>query len=698
MNRRNFLLYASQFSAFTALAACGGGDSGAATTDAPASAPDAADAAPVEAGEEIEITRSLFGELEGPEVVTDPSRWPTEFFEAPELAERVANGELPPVAERIGQDPLVLQPVHEIGQYGGIWRRGFTGPGDVFNGWRAATGPDGLLFWDYTGQRPVPNIARDWEISDEGRVITLHLRRGMRWSDGHPFTADDFVFWFEDIYSNDELVPRHSVYMTINGQPGRLEKVDDHTIQLIFPDPYYLIEGVLAGSTSLDGHARQGRAGMGLFAPAHYMQQFHPNYVDPDELDELVAELGFDNWRTLFLNRNDWSLNPDLPVVTPWKVTSPINTPTWEMERNPYSIWVDTEGNQLPYIDRVVMTLAENLEVLNLRAIAGDYDLQARHIDIGKLPVFLENQEQGNYTVHLDPGTYGSDMFIAINKTYAGDEELRQWFQNVDFRRALSLGINREELNEIFWLGLGQPSTIVPDDDNIYFPGPEYRTLWATYDPDQANQLLDSIGLDARDGEGFRVRSDGSDRLRIELMTYGGQFLQYTQISEMIRSQWRDIGIDLQVNEVERSLGESRHAANETQMYAWTSDGTDNLYNYAGNAIPTGAGSFHGALWGLWFQTFGEEGEEPDEPMRDILEKFRRGFGVPEEERIELTKSIWATIAEQVYVIGVVGLSPAAMGVRIVNNNLGNVPARQYNSPDVKNPGISRPVTFYYKS
>jgi peptide/nickel transport system substrate-binding protein len=695
LNRRQFMQLSAQVSALAALTACGSGAE--APTGTTAGEPTVVAGAAPEIVEEIEISRQLIGELEGPEVVTDPALWPTSFQEAPELVARVAAGELPPVADRIGQDPLVIKPVHEIGQYGGTWRRGFTGPGDVFNGWRAATGPDGLLFWDYTGQQPVPNIARDWEISDEGRVITLHLRRGMHWSDGAPFTADDFVFWFEDIYSNAELVPRASIYMTINGKPGAVEKVDDHTVRLVFPDPYYLIESVLAGSTSLDGHARQGRAGMGLFAPAHYLKQFHPDYVSQEELNTKVTAAGFDNWRSFFLNRNDWSLNPDLPVVTPWKVTSPINTPTWELERNPYSIWVDTEGNQLPYIDRIVMTLAENLEVLNLRAIAGQYDFQARHIDIGKLPVFLQNQDQGNYNVHLDPGTYGSDMFIAINKTYAGDAELNKWYNNVDFRRAISIGINREELNEIFWLGLGVPSTVAPDDNNVYNPGPEYRTRWATYDPDQANSLLDNLGLDQKDSEGYRLRSDGQGRLRLELMTYGGQFLQYTQISEMIRAQWREIGIDVQVNEVERSLGESMHAANETQMYAWTSDGTDNLYNYAGNAIPIGNGSFHGALWGLWFQTNGAEGEEPPASMQKILDNFRRGFGVPQEERIELTKEIWAIIIDEAYLIGVVGLSPAAMGVRIVNRDMGNIPARQYNSPDVKNPGISRPVTFFYK-
>lgn len=695
LDRRRFLIHASQMSALMALAACGSADPTVPAAEE-AAAPPVVEAAP--AAQEAAVTpgSDLIGELEGPTVITDPTQWPTSFNEAPQLAELVASGQLPPVAERIGQDPLVIQPVHEIGQYGGTWRRGFTGPGDRWNAYRAVSGSDAILYWDYTGEIVVPNIAKEWEISDEGRVITLHLRRGMKWSDGEPLTADDFMFWYNDIYSHEELVPRAAPFFTINGKPGTMEKVDDLTIQYKFPDPYYLIEQVLAGATDLSSHAHNGRIGMGGFAPAHYLQQFHPNYVSQEELDQMVQDEGLDNWVTLFMNKNDWTMNVDLPTVTPWKLKTPINTPVWTYERNPYSIWVDTEGNQLPYIDEVVFTLAEDLEVLNLRAIAGEYDWQARHIDIGKLPVLLQSQEQGNYKVHLDTGNYGSDMLIAFNKTFDGDAEINKWFNTTDFRRALSLGIDREALNEIFWLGTGQPSSLAPADTNPYFPGAEYRLMWATYEPDRANQMLDEIGLAEKDSEGYRLRTDGGGRLRIELMTYGGQFLQYTQMAEVIREQWKDIGIDLQVAQVERSLGESRHAANEHQMFAWLNDGTEHLFTFPGNVLPIANGNYNGSLWGLWYQTDGAEGVEPAEPMKKALANFRKAFGVPEAERIELGKEIWAILVDEVYCIGVVGLSPAAMGIRVVNRNMRNVPARQTNSPDVKNPSISRPVTFFY--
>jgi len=377
---------------------------------------------------------TLIGKLEGPEVVTDAAKFPKTFNESPQLAAQVKAGKLPPVAERIGQDPLVIKPLHEIGKYGGAWRGGFTGPADFWNGYRCCSGPDHLMFWDYTGDRVTPNIARGLEMQDGGRTWVLSLRRGMKWSDGKPFTADDFVFWFEDIYRNKDLVPTPSAAMAINGKQGTVEKVDATTVKFKFPEPYYMFPDMLAGSTDVGGQAWRGALGLGGYAPAHYLKQFHPKYIGQAELDKKTKDAKFDSWVRMFLYKSDWSLNPELPVVSPWKTVTPINTPTWTLERNPYSVYVDTAGNQLPYIDRVVLTLAENLEVVNLRAIAGEYDWQQRHLDLGKLPVFLENQAKGGYKVYLDPGDYGGDMVIKFNLNYDADPEIGKWIATTDFR------------------------------------------------------------------------------------------------------------------------------------------------------------------------------------------------------------------------------------------------------------------------
>jgi peptide/nickel transport system substrate-binding protein len=668
---------------------------------AAAQQPAAATAAPAAkpaATAEPKIGANLIGKLEGPTVITDAAQFPKTFKEAPALAELVKQGKLPPVAERIGQDPLVVKPLKEIGTYGGIWRRGFTGPGDKWNGYRSASGPDHVLFWEYTGNKIVPNIARSWQFEDGGKVLTLTLRRGMKWSDGHPFTADDFVFWFEDMYSNEELLPSGDASMRINGQPGRVEKADEVTVKYVFPAPYYLLADMLAGATPLGSQSHYGLNFMGSFAPAHYLKQYHPKYTPKEQVDQDVKAAGFDNWVNLMKFKNDWSLNPDLPVLTPWKTTQPINNTIWELERNPYSIWVDTEGNQLPYIDKVQLTLAENLEVLNLRAIAGEYDWQARHVDAGKIPVLIENQERGNYKLHLDPGDYGSDCSIRFNLSYEADPVIGDLFRNVDFRRALSLGIDRDQLNEAFWLGLGTPGSMVPVETNKYNPGPEYRTLWHTLDVKKANEMLDSIGLSKKDGEGFRVRTDNGERLRLEMQTEGGQFLQYTQIAEMIRNHWRAIGIDIFVQENERSLAERRNGANESQLFAWVADGSEHLFTFPTHVVPSNSTTGMGILYAKWYLSNGKEGKEPFPKLKETYSLFTQAYAVPEAEQVELGKQIWKIATEEVFAIGTVGLSPAAMGIRVVNNRLGNVPDRQYNSPDGKTPSISRPVTFFFKS
>ena len=643
---------------------------------------------------------SLMGQLEGPRVITDREQFPKQFGEAPALAERAQRGELPPVAERIGSDPLVIEPVHEIGKYGGIWRRGFSGPADFWNGYRCC-GHDKLLFWDYTGNVLVPNVAKGWEVSEGGRVFTIFLRRGMKWSDGHPFTADDFMFWYEDIYHNDELVPMKTPVMAINDQPGRMEKVDDSTIRFVFAEPYYVFLDMLAGSTALGGHSFQGRGLMSGFAPKHYLQQFHPRYVGQEAVDQVVRDAGYENWVSFMRYINDWSLNPDLPTVTAWQTTSPINTPTWVLERNPYFYMVDSAGNQLPYIDKVVLTLAENLEVLNLRAMAGEYDFQARHIDISKLPVFLDNQERGDYTVSLDPADIGCDACLFFNQTYDADPEIAIWLQNRDFRIALSHGMDREQLNEAFWLGLGTPGTQVLAESSPYNPGPEYRSMHSTYDPQRANELLDALGLTARDSQGYRLRTDGEGRLRLQMTTVGGHFLQFTQIAEMIAEQWGKIGIQADVNEIERSLAITRVGANELQIHLWQNDGTEHFFASPWHLFPmsqSGLGGPNiGPLWGQWLLSNGEQGREPSAPMKKLMALWKQGLAAPESERIEIGGEMWRVAVEQQWTLGTIGLSPAVMGVRIVSNRLGNSPGRQYNSTDGMTPAPSRPETFFFK-
>jgi peptide/nickel transport system substrate-binding protein len=687
------------------VAACGGG---APAADAPAPQEEAAPAeeeaaeAPAEepaaeAAEEEPLGASLIGEIEGPTLILNVDELPSEFNEAPMLAEMVAAGTLPPLEERlpVREDLLVIQPLDEIGKYGGTWRRGFTGPGDGQNGHRVAGG-DRLLFWDSTRfPELTPNLAKDWEVSDDATVITVFLRNGLKWSDGEPFTANDLVFWYEHMYQNEELVPVRSPFFNIDAGAA-LEMVDDYTVRFSFAEPNSLFAEVLASSVSVfGGNAIFGNVGMGGFAPAHYLEQFHPDFVDQAALDELVAEEGFDNWINLFKDKNTWARNPDLPVVTPWKTVQSIATDNWVLERNPYYYGVDTAGNQLPYIDRISMTLAENLEVLNLRAIAGEYDYQARHISLANLPVLLENAETGNYSVSLDPAQHGADGAFMFNQSYQGDEEIGNWLRNVDFRRALSLAVDRDQINEILFLGIGTTGSAVVAESSPFNPGPEYRTLWSTYDPDEANAMLDAIGLTEKDSEGYRLRTDNGERLILELPTIPA-FIQFTQLAELVKEDWAAVGIFANVVEQERSLVEQQRAANELQIFVWQNDGTDELFLYPFHAVPVDATAGTGPGFGQWYASGGASGVEPTENVQAVLDMFSAGLKASPEERITIGQEIWRIITDEVWTMGTVGQSGAFMGVRVAKNNMGNIPSRQFNIQAGQTPNISRPATFFF--
>jgi peptide/nickel transport system substrate-binding protein len=639
----------------------------------------------------------LIGELQGPTVLVDAPR-PENLKQAPMLDALVADGTLPPVEERVPLEPLVIQPLEGIGTYGGTLRRGFTGPGDDENGNRYVSG-DKLVFWDYTGTEFRPALAKSWEFTDDDRVFTIKLRQGHKWSDGAPFTADDFVFWYEDIYLNKDLVPVPHASFAINGKQGRIEKVDETTVSFIFDEPYPLFLTILGGTTFMgSGHMTNRGFHGGSYAPAHFLKQFHPKYTAQADIDQMATEANVEDWIALFRLKNQWSLTPELPVLGPWVTTSPVNTPNWVMERNPFYYEVDTEGNQLPYLDGIQMTLAENLEVLNLRAIAGEYDLQERHTDIAKLPVFLENMEQGNYSVHLDPGAYGSDATLQINHSYDADPEVAKWLQTADFRRALSMGIDRDQLNETFWLGVGSPGSVAPDPSVPQSPGEEWRTKWATLDVEQANQLLDEIGLTEKDGEGFRMRTDGNGRLRLEVFAISGAFVPFPRIAQTIAQHWQAIGIQLDVSELERNLGMTRMRNNEHQIFMWANDGSELIYAFPRHAMPIDpAEAMMGPLIARWFVTNGEEGVAPPEQMLAAFDLYNQASSQTIEESNKTAQEIWKILVDNVFSIGTVGVSPAVMGIRIVKNTMGNIPARQVNMQHARTPQSSHPATFFFK-
>ncbi|MBV9596798.1 MAG: ABC transporter substrate-binding protein [Chloroflexi bacterium] len=670
----------------------------AAPTQAPAAAgaPAPAGGVATPAAAQNQLGAQLVGKLEGATIVTDPAMMPTKFNEAPMLAQLVQAGQLPPVDQRLPSDPMVLQPLRDIGQYGGTWRRAFTGPADGENMNRIMS-TDKLIFVDYTGVKIVPSLASAWNVSEDGKTITVTLRKGAKWSDGQPFNADDMVFWYQDLYSNKDLVPSGTPEFSVNGKPGTLEKIDDYTAAFKFEDAYPLFVDMLSGFTTIGAGFSLGSTQNGPFqggyAPAHYLKQFHPKYTQQAQLDQAVAAAGLNTWVDLIKLKQNYQLNPECPVMTPWRTVTPITTASWTLERNPYFWAVDTQGNQLPYIDKVSLTLVESLEVANLKAMAGELDEQTRHMDLTKLPAFLDNQPKGDYTVRLDPQAETAQTSLQVNLSYRDDPEVAKWLTNKDFRRALSLGIDRDQLNEAFFLGTGTPGSVAPASDAPDSPGPEWRTMWSTHDPQKANAMLDQIGLDKKDSDGYRLRTDGQGRLRIQITTVAASMLPWGQQMEMITQQWKAIGIQGDIKDTERSLAVTTAQNNQHHIYVWGA-GTEDLFLFPRHEMPVEPTEpFTGPLYAQWYATNGASGEKPTDPdLLKALELLRSAAALQPDARLEVAKQIRQLIVDNQWVIGTVGMVP---NVRIIRSNMKNEPERISWRSRCRTPGATHPSTYY---
>ena len=595
---------------------------------------------------------------------------PSSFQEAPMLAALVASGDLPPVEERLPTNPLVIEPADGIGKYGGTWFRAFTGPADGQNMERPLK--DHLLYFD-TGMTDVqPNIAESWTVNDDATVFTFTLRTGLKWSDGDDFTTEDIMFWYNQMLLNDDINPTTPAWAVHGGETLLYEKIDDVTFRVTAAKSYGLFIPLIASVIVAGPHTR-GDSGGGGYAPSHYLQQFHPDFVGLETATANAVAAGFDNWSNYFLNRNHANANPDSPMMTAWRVTQSISTSEWAFERNPYYWAVDTDGNQLPYMDKVVLTLAENLEVLNLRAIAGDFTVMGRHIDIAKLPVFLENATAANYRVQFWRQPQSGIANLSFNESWDGDAELATFLQNVEFRRALSMGLERDQINEVFFLGLGSTAGLCKgfsDPDN---PGKYFGEDDVQFNPDPANAALDALGLDKKDSSGFRLLPSG-ERLVLQLPGVVAAFEDYVGIGEMVAEQWKkNLGISVVVQGLERSLHSERAQANELMLQNWESSGRDSVLITPTHLLPVAGALFTDVLGARWFDGRDEAREPVSSFIKEQQVLYAEGISTSD-------PAVYLANAQRVVEINCEMVNPITTVmnkptyVAIIKNNVRNIP------------------------
>lgn len=606
-----------------------------------------------------------------------------EFIDPPMLKEKIAAGKLAAAKDRLPQEPKIIEIAgegREPGRHGGDLRTLMSSTKDtkrmVVYGYARLIGYNEKLELE-------PDILESYEVK-EGRIFTFKLRKGHKWSNGHPFTAEDFRYYWEDFATDKDVSPGGPpVLMLVDGEAPKFEVIDETTVRYTWSKPNAHFLTALAGAAPLY-----------IYRPAHYMKQFHAKYADPETLAKRVKEHRQRNWVALqyHLGRQYRNNNPDLPTLQPWILTNRPPTDRFIFARNPFFHRVDQNGRQLPYIDRWIMTIASS-SLIPAKVGTGETDLQTQGLQFANVTFLKEAEERNDYTVRLWRTARGARMALYPNLT-TSDEDWRSLIRNTNFRRALSLAINRTDINDsiFFGLALEANNTVLPDSP-LYRE--EYATRWANYDPKKANKLLDGLGLEKRNREGLRLLPSGKPMEIVVDSADAGT--EQSDVLHLIGEAWREVGIKLHNTVLQRDVFRNRIFAGTTVMSSWwgIENGIPGPDSSPRELAPTTQAQNQWPKWGQYLETKGEAGSPIDlEPAQRLAElNGQWATATSREEKAKIWHEMLDIYTDQVYSIGIVSgvLQPV-----IVSNRLRNVPEKGiYNWDPGAHFGIYRPDTFW---
>ena len=585
------------------------------------------------------------------------------YQEAPELAALVAKGELPPVEERLPEQPFVLQPLESVGTYGGTFTV-FALDNFPWNELTEEPSRGSVPLRMTMDGEILPDIAIGYEQPADSKTFTLKLRKGMKWSDGSPFTSADFTFHVNDMVNHPDVETwglGHWGEFTVSAP-------DDYTVVYTYekPTPRVLLDVL---------HWR-GSEWM-IFHPKDFLKKWHIDYNENAEA--LAKEEGYDSWfEALNFHANFVPLNDiEKPTISPWRPKN-FSTTVRVYERNPYHHQVDTAGQQLPYVGEIISNIVDR-ETYNLKVVAGEADLAWMFTTLDNYTLFKESESDANYVVKPIPGVSGTDASYGFNQNHE-DPIRRALYQNRKFRQALSIAIDREEINDLVFNGLGVPRQDVVLPNASYYK-PEWENAWALYDPDRANQMLDELGLDKRSSSGIRLQSDGKPMvINVEFPDW----FRAVAVHELVKEYWREVGIDMRPKAIQSTLLWDK--MDTTNWDAWSSKSDrPEMYSYLGGfAVPPGA-----PLWSAWMNAQNAidagtatlddyeggklPGEEPPDYIKEYLswgpKKQTLVYGSPQYR--EFMSTVFQTMADEVYLIGTVGMTPVLF---ISRPNIANIP------------------------
>ena len=607
------------------------------------------------------------------------------YVEPPYLKDSIASGELPGIENRLPENPLVMDETMnnlEKGKYGGKMRMLMGKEKDirrmvVFGYSRVVGYTDTLDI--------VADIVESYENVDNTE-FTFRLRKGHKWSDGAPFTSEDFQFYWEDIANNEDLNPfGPSKALLVDGEAPDVEFPDAYTVIYRWksPNPYFLRE--LAGPSPLF-----------IYQPKHYLSQFHPNYGNREELDAKAQEKGSRNWAGAYLKKaRQYKLtNPKLPSLQPWVNTTKPPAELYSFKRNPYFHRVDQNGLQMPYIDEVQIGIVSS-SLIPAKAGAGETDLQGHYLRLDNFTFLKEGEKRNDYKVKLWGTLNGAHKALYPNLN-SNDQVWRELVRDARFRRALSMGVDRTEINQAIYHGLANESnnTVLP---GCRFYDEELQKRWAVYDPDKANALLDELGLSERNSDGLRIRSDGKP---LEIIVHSaGESTEETDILELVHDSWLKLGIKIYSKPSQREVFRDRVFSGEAMMSIWSGleNGMPTPDMSPHELAPTRQDQYQWPKWGQYYETKGEVGEAPDmESAKSLFalnESWRKS--TDDIERIEIWNEMLHTFCDEVYSIGILNSVPQPV---VVNSFLKNVPEQGlYSWSPTSYFGVYHPDVFWFE-
>lgn len=616
-------------------------------------------------------------------VTEAPTRYKGPLRETLTIAHKVTEGDLPPIAERVPVEPLVVDlkaKGRKPGLHGGTFRTFVTGPKDVK--YMSVWGYARLVGYNEAYEL-VPDLLKDVQISDEGRTVTLVLRRGHKWSDGHPFTTEDLRYWWEDVATNTEIFekgpPRE---MLVGGEPPEVTVIDEVTISYSWPAPNPRFLPILAKASPLY-----------IYLPAHYMKKYHAKYADPAKLKKRIGDKKWDGVHIKKSKQYKFD-NPKLPVLQPWVNTMKKNSQRYVLVRNPFYHRIDTDGRQLPYIDTVELEIAAG-GLIPLKASRGEATLQMRSLGFSDAPVLKKASERHAFVTRLWRSGTANEVALYPNLN-VNDPVWRALFRDVRVRRALSLGISRKAINKVLYFGLAAPRGVSALEESPLYDEAN-ATAWTEFNLAAANKLLDEAGLVERTPSGIRRLADGRP-MEIVIET-AGERREVEDALAIIETTWRELGIRLMVKPQSRDVMRQRAYAGYAMMLAWSgwNIGVPTPQTAPTDLAPVDQAGYSWPKWGQFYQTKGKAGEAPDLPeakqLLSLFEDWTRA--VNDEEKAQIWRQMLKINAEQVYAIGTVARAPVPM---VHDKALMNVPEDALYAWDPGGQlGVHRPDEFFFE-